>query len=198
MYSVEVLDSNDTRISVRLVGFPIQYGNALRRICLSGIPIYAIDRVDIVENTSVLADEGLAHRLALIPLTTPPEDVTVEDSRVMLILDSGNVVGESSTITTEKLSSEDPNVKPVSDNIPIVKLAPSQKVVAECYAILGRGTDHAKWNAANVSTLTGTEEEGLILTIESAGSMNPTDILVAGMDEMVNRLSKFQSMVTEP
>ena len=49
-------------------------------------------------------------------------------------------------------------VKPVSDKIPIVQLAPGQKIKIECYARLGRGTEHAKWNSSNIATLTDTEQ----------------------------------------
>lgn len=57
-------------MSVKLKGIPLQYANALRRICLNGVPVFAIDTVDIIENSSVLVDEALAHRLALIPIKT--------------------------------------------------------------------------------------------------------------------------------
>ena len=68
--SLEVVKKDSQKISVKLKGVPIQYANALRRICLNGVPIFAIDTVDIIENSSVLPDEGLAHRLGLIPITT--------------------------------------------------------------------------------------------------------------------------------
>ena len=57
-------------MSVKLKGIPLQYANALRRICLNGVPVFAIDTVDIIENSSVLADEGIAHRLGMIPIKT--------------------------------------------------------------------------------------------------------------------------------
>ena len=209
MYSVEVLSRDDDRITVRLHGFPIQYANALRRICLNGLPILAIDTVDILENTSVLADEGLAHRLGLVPLITVQNQINTPEScdcgrdegcvncRVLFILDSGSA-GETTTLTTARLSSDNPTVRPVSDDIPIVRLAPSQKVDVECYARLGRGTDHAKWNASNVSILTGTEEEGLVLTVESTGAMDPAEILLAGMDELVQRLESLRERAVHP
>ncbi|PIY88735.1 MAG: DNA-directed RNA polymerase subunit alpha, partial [Nitrosopumilales archaeon CG_4_10_14_0_8_um_filter_34_8] len=67
MSSLEVINKDNQKISIKLKGIPLQYANALRRICLNGIPVFAIDTVDIIENSSVLPDEGLAHRLGLIP-----------------------------------------------------------------------------------------------------------------------------------
>ena len=207
MYSVEVLSKDDNRIAVRLDGFPIQYANALRRICLNGVPVFAIDTVEIVENSSVLADEGLAHRLALVPLTTPRGTFNTTETcgcgreegcancRVMLILDSDKST-ETATLTTARLSSEDPAVQPVSDDIPIVELAPAQRVVVECYARLGRGTEHAKWNSANISVLTGTEEDGLVLTVESSGAMKPEDIILAGVEELAGRLAELRDALS--
>ena len=68
--SLDVISKDSQKIAIKLKGVPLQYANALRRVCLNGVPVFAIDTVDIIENTSVLPDEGLAHRLGLIPLKT--------------------------------------------------------------------------------------------------------------------------------
>lgn len=206
MYSVEVIDKDDASITIRMNGFPIQYANALRRICLNGVPTFAIETVDVIENTSIFADEYLAHRLALVPLTTPPDKYSMPDEfdseeediysscSVMLVLDSGKT-DQTTDVTSARLSSEDPDVRPVNDNIPIATLAPMQKVVMECHARLGRGTEHAKWNSANISVLTGTEEDGFELKVETTGSLNPADIIVAGMKELSVRLEDFRQVI---
>ena len=82
----------------------------------------------------------------------------------MLVLDSGES-DVTRTVLTNELSSEDDSITPTSDKIPIVELAPGQKIKVECYARLGRGTEHAKWNSANVSMLTetGKDDERLLL-----------------------------------
>lgn len=205
--SLEVISKDNNKISVKLKGVPLQYANALRRVCLNGVPVFAIDTVDIVENSSVLPDEGLAHRLGLIPLKTDlkrfnepykcecQSDTGCSNCRVMLVLDSGDS-DVTRIILSNEISSEDDAVKPVSDKIPIVQLAPGQRIKVECYARLGRGTEHAKWNASNISTLTDTDKEGeKILTIESTGALNPEQIIISGVDEVSNRLGQFKEMI---
>lgn len=206
--SLEVVSKDKHKIAIKLRDVPMQYANALRRVCLNGVPIFAIDTVDVVENSSVLPDEGLAHRLGLIPITTdssrfnePSEcecqsETGCSNCKVMLVLDSGNS-NETRSILSDELSSEDDLIKPISDKIPIVQLAPGQRIKIECYAKLGRGTEHAKWNSANVATLTDTEESENIklLTIESTGSLNPEQIVIAGVDEINSRLNQFKDMI---
>lgn len=52
-----------------LVGVDASIANAFRRILLAEVPTLAIEEVFIFDNTSVIQDEVLAHRLGLIPLT---------------------------------------------------------------------------------------------------------------------------------
>ena len=207
--SLEIISKDSKKISVKLKGVPLQYANALRRICLNGVPVFAVDTVDIIENTSVLPDEGLAHRLGLIPMKTDlsrfnepskcdcHSETGCSNCKVMLVLDSGDS-DVTRTILSSDLSSEDDSVKPVSDNIPIIQLAPGQKIKLECYARLGRGTEHAKWNSANISTLTDTDKEGeSTLTVESTGALEPEQIILSGTDEVNNKLGEFKDMISQ-
>lgn len=205
--SLEVISKDNQKIAIKLKGVPLQYANALRRVCLNGVPVFAIDTVDIIENSSVLPDEGLAHRLGLIPLKTDlsrfnepskcdcKSEAGCSNCRVMLVLDSGDSE-VTRTILSNELSSEDETVKAVSDKIPIVQLAPGQRIKIECYARLGRGTEHAKWNSANISTLIDTDKEDeKVLTVESTGALNPEQIVLAGVEEVSNRLGQFKETI---
>jgi DNA-directed RNA polymerase subunit D len=192
LYSIKVLNDDDKKISIRLKGVSLQYANALRRICLNGVPVFAIDTVDMIENSSVIADEDISHRLGMIPLKTELSSFNESDSRVMLVLDSGDIQSPR-TITTAELSSQDEVVKPISDKIPIAYLAPGQRVRLEAYARLGRGTEHAKWNSANISVLTNTDKEDEhVLTVETTGALKPSEIILTGIDELSKRLEEFK------
>ncbi|MCH1518932.1 MAG: DNA-directed RNA polymerase subunit D [Nitrosopumilus sp.] len=194
MSSLDVITKDSERIALKLKGVPLQYANALRRVCLNGVPVFAIDTVDIIENTSVLPDEGLAHRLGLIPLKTDLSKYN-ESDKILLVLDSGESE-ETRAVLSGELSSEDESVKPVSEKIPIVQLAPGQKIKIECYARLGRGTEHAKWNSSNISMLTDTDKDDeKILTVESTGALNPEQIVLEGVQEVSRRVVEFKDMI---
>ena len=205
--SLDVISKDSEKIAIKLKGVPLQYANALRRVCLNGVPVFAIDTVDIIQNTSVLPDEGLAHRLGLIPLKTDlkrfnepskcdcQSESGCSNCKVLLVLDSGEAE-ESRSVLSSELSSEDETVKPTSDKIPIVQLAPGQQIKIECYARLGRGTEHAKWNSSNLATLTDTnKDDEKILTVESTGALNPEQIVLEGVEEVSRRVVEFKDMI---
>ena len=197
--SLEIINENEEKVSVKIKGVPLQYANALRRICLNGVPIYAVESVDVLENSSVLADEGVAHRVGLIPLKTDLESSKAdnENDKIMLTLDSG-ISDETRTILSGDLKSQDSNVVPTSDDIPIVTLAPGQSIKFEAYARLGKGTEHAKWNSANIVTLTESDKDDeRILTVESTGALNPKHIILSSVEQLASKLSEFKTTISE-
>ena len=190
--SIQVLTSDDKKISIKIKGVSSHYANALRRICLNGVPIFAIDTVDIIENSSVLPDEGIAHTLGLIPLKTELDGSDEFNSRVVLVLDS-EATESTKVVMSAELESKDQVVKPISNQIPIIHLAPGQRVKLEAYARLGRGTEHSKWNSANISVLTNTDKtDEYILTVETTGALEPKQIIIAGIEELSKRLEEFK------
>ena len=195
--SIQIITKEDNKISIKLKGISLHHANALRRICLNGVPVFAIDTVDVIENSSVLADEGIAHRLAMIPLHSDISKSDESDSRVILVLDSGEIE-TTRTVTSAELISQDGVVKPVSDKIPIVQLAPGQKLKVESYAKLGRGTEHAKWNSANISALINSDKnDEYVLTIETTGALEPQEIILSGIDELAKRLNGFKEIIDD-
>jgi len=137
--------------------------NSLRRIIIAEVPAMAINEVVVIENSSMLHDEILAHRLGLIPLKTDldsynlPEECSCKSElgcnlcRVSLTMD---VEAKDSirTVYSGDFIAENPNVRPVSEKIPLVKLAPNQRLKLEAYARLGKGEKHARWQPVSVCT----------------------------------------------
>lgn len=153
---IKVLERDDRNMRMLIKGVDTPFINALRRNVLAEVPCMSIDDVVIIENSSVLHDEIIAHRLGLIPLKTDldsynlPEECTCKSEfgcdlcRVTLTLDREAKEG-TITVYSGELVSENPNIVPVSDKIPIVKLVKGQKLRLEAYARLGKGKNHAKW-----------------------------------------------------
>jgi DNA-directed RNA polymerase subunit D len=160
---VKVLEKDDTNMHILVRGVDVSFMNALRRIVLSEVPSMAIDEVVIIENSSVLQDEIIAHRLGLVPLRTDldsynlPEECSCRSEfgcnlcRVTLALDVEAKEG-ARTVYSADLISENPSIVPVSDKIPILKLAKEQKIKLEAYARLGKGKNHAKWQPVSMCT----------------------------------------------
>ncbi len=206
--SVEVVEKSDERIVVRFNNIPRQYVNSLRRLAISEVPTLAIDDVVILENSSVMHDEAVAHRLGLIPLRTDPgrfvmphecdckSTLGCSKCRVLLVLDS-EANEKTLVVTSGEMVSEDELVKPVSKDIPIVALAPNQKLKFEAYARLGIGKDHAKWQPTAAAVVKdGKDESEIILMIESNGALTAGEIVTVAAEQLVSKVKSFKQLVS--
>jgi DNA-directed RNA polymerase I and III subunit RPAC1 len=70
---VDIIRSDDLEMEFDLVGVDASIANAFRRILIAEVPTMAIETVYVFNNTSVIQDEVLAHRLGLIPIKANPE-----------------------------------------------------------------------------------------------------------------------------
>ena len=70
MVEIQILDKTDDFMRFIVRGVNAPFVNALRRIILTEVPSMAIDEIVILENSSILNDEILAHRMGFIPLKT--------------------------------------------------------------------------------------------------------------------------------
>ena len=80
---VDVMELKDDMCKFVLSNTDTSVANALRRVMIAEVPTMAIDLVNIMENSSALQDEFLAHRLGLIPLCVE-NDARYEYNRVRL------------------------------------------------------------------------------------------------------------------
>ncbi len=153
---IEVLEKDETNLRIVVKDAEIPLMNALRRIALAEVPSMAIDEVVMIENSSILQDEMIAHRLGLVPLKTDldsynlPEDCECKSEfgcalcRVTLTFNAESNEG-TRVVYSGEMVSENPDIVPVAEKVPIVKLAKGQKLKLEAYARLGKGKTHAKW-----------------------------------------------------
>jgi DNA-directed RNA polymerase subunit D len=156
---------------------------------MSEVPVMAIDDVMILENNSVMYDEILAHRLGLVPVTTDqtynlPEDCTCkselgcEKCRASFSLEI-EAQDPVEVVYSSHLKPENPDVKPVSEKIPIVKLTRGQRLKLEAYARLGRGKLHAKWQPVSACTYSYDEKARTFnFLVESTGTLSPEKLVL--------------------
>lgn len=175
MPRVSVLELSSTRVSFSLEGVDASVSNAIRRICVAEVPTLAIDLVEVIENSSVLCDEFISHRLGLIPLVSTiakemsfPYDFSGTDytgsTEVEFELHARGNSEHTCDVTSDDLVCYDKRVYPVKHTnhdasnydsakaaILIVKLRKHQEVKLRCVARKGIGKDHAKWSPVSTA-----------------------------------------------
>ena len=81
-FKIEVQSLDEEEMVFDMIGIDPAIANAFRRILLSEVPTMAIEKVFILNNTSMIQDEMLSHRLGLIPIKADPrkfKDKNAED-----------------------------------------------------------------------------------------------------------------------
>jgi len=221
---VEILSLSGDTIRFLLRGADIALANALRRTMISELPCMTIDDIFFFDNSSVLPDETLAHRLGLVPLTTDLDSYALPDRceckselgcsrcRVVLTLDV-KADAEPRTVYSGDLVSEDPKIRPASPDIELVKLAPRQSVKFEAYARLGVGKTHAKWQPVSMcvfqhvsddeiaalggsaSGASATKGGCFLFTVESNGCLPPERIVAESARILIQKLDELSGKV---
>lgn len=158
--NLEVIEKNEQKLIFIIENISIEMANAIRRIILTEIPVFAIEEVIILKNDSPLYDEIVAHRLGMIPLKTSLENYNLPRDcdcggfgcplcQVSLTCEVNNDTNKNLVVYSGDLNSNDPNIVPTHDKIPILKIDKDSKIIIECYAILGLAKDHVKFSAVS-------------------------------------------------
>ncbi|KAG9275382.1 DNA-directed RNA polymerases I and III subunit RPAC1 [Astyanax mexicanus] len=71
-FRLNIAHMDENTLEFDMVGIDAAIANAFRRILLAEVPTMAIEKVFIYNNTSIIQDEILAHRLGLVPIKADP------------------------------------------------------------------------------------------------------------------------------
>jgi len=203
----KIVSLTEDTIKFLLEGVDVAFANALRRTMVSEVPIMTIDDIFYFDNSSLVPDELLAHRIGLVPLKTNldsfvlPEDCDCNAElgcpkcRAVLTMDV-EATDDNVTVYSGDLASEDPSMAPASTKIPLAKLAPGQAIRFEAYAQLGQGKVHVKWSPVsmcvyhNVALVPGKDKASMQECVEACG---PALAVVEGERLKVIDIQGFES-----
>ena len=174
MTDIEIKSKTDEELVFDIKGVDPTIVNTLRRIMIAEVPTMAIETVIINQNTSIIPDEVLAHRLGLIPILADandfiekkPEEDFNEQNSMKFTLNVKCFTDNNGKIINNNIFSKDLIFVPqgqqeqkfynnknkkysiglVHDDILINKLTPGMELDLECYCVKGIGRVHAKWS----------------------------------------------------
>ncbi|ORX59736.1 hypothetical protein DM01DRAFT_1381268 [Hesseltinella vesiculosa] len=72
-FKVTINRLSEHSVEFDLVGVDASVANAFRRVMIAEVPTMAIENVYVMNNTSIIHDEVLSHRLGLVPIRAPPD-----------------------------------------------------------------------------------------------------------------------------
>lgn len=172
--NIEIKSKTKEELVFDITGVDPTLVNTLRRIMIAEIPTMAIETVIINQNTSIIPDEVLAHRLGLIPILADADDFGEkkenedfnEKNCIKFTLNVKCEKNKNGIINNEQIFSRDLNLEflgdqknkfydnktkkytigLVNDDIYLNKLAPGMEIDLVCYCVKGIGRTHAKWS----------------------------------------------------
>lgn len=159
--------------------------NVIRRIILRDVYTYAIEKVTIVENTSVMHDEMLTDRLALVPLRvtyngTPPECI-------QLNMNISCENGTKNVYSRDILHAANDNVDVTvpHPDILLAVLTEGQCINIQAECIRGNGEQHYKF-APTTTTDVIKEGNNVKLYAELIGQITKDELLEQVSDKFKN------------
>ncbi len=166
--SLKILHLEDRKIIFEIDGITPSIANSLRRTIVGDIPKLAIHDVkihhgqirdkegNVYDSSMPLFDEVVSHRLGLIPLVTDLKMNFRDECScggkgcpLCTVTYSINKLGPCTVYSGDIVPVGNPDAVPSDPDIPIVKLGKSQAMLVSADAILGRGTQHSKWQVSS-------------------------------------------------
>lgn len=180
-FRVEVKAKTEDEIQFDMIGVDASIANTVRRVLIAEVPTMAVESCFVYENTSIMHDEILAHRLGLVPIRADPlqfdfvGDVDLDEkNHIMfelkvkctknpaaaadetdpdkLYLNSRVTTGQMKWVPVGNQADTFGTIAPVHDDILLVKLRPGQEIDLKMHCVKGIGKDHAKWSPVGTAS----------------------------------------------
>ncbi len=186
---IKILEKDNEKIKIEVSNINPAIAAMIRRAIIAEIPTLAIETVKIIKNDSVLRDEILANRLGLIPLTFDKNKVKKGKYNVKLFIKKKG----GGYVYTKDMISENSEVVPMYDNIPITYLNENDELEIECETEVGFGKMHAKWQAGNCGYYYSNDK--FVFNIETTSFYKPEELFSEALDVIIKKLEDLEKSI---
>jgi DNA-directed RNA polymerase subunit D len=188
--NIKMLSSTEYESNFILEHSTPAIANKLRKHIMSNIPVFAIDTIEFIDNTSVLINDQIIQRLSYIPIVSSivddfnvynecPCDKDCEKCSISFYINVTNNTPEPLEVSSFDIHIDNPNVTVYSDSkysIPITRLTQNQTCHIRGKIKKGKGSQHSKWSPVGTVSykflpqftfkrkLTSSEKEKLVRT----------------------------------
>ena len=173
-----IIKNTDSELQIVLHNCDHVLANTLRRIMIAQVPTLAIEFVQFSDNTTVLPEEFIAHRLGLLPIKGE-----LEEAKILFDKTAGPDVEEWSSGDLQL----PPGIELVHSDIPLIKANKGQRLAFVAITKKGCGEEHAKWSPVSTCFFKA-HPKGTLLHIESVGQLSPMKILKTAFEILDKKL----------
>jgi len=203
---IRIIKKAAEKMDFAVEGVSLAFANALRRIMISEVPTMAVAWADVHDNTSVLFDEMLVHRIGLLPVKFDPDKFNFMEEckcegKGCSLCQSVFVVHKTGPgmVYSGDMKSSNKTVKFTDEKFPVVELLKNQELKLEAVARLGRGTEHSRYQAAIVGYEYDSEAKPLQFTfhMETVSGLKPEYILTKAVEILKEKSAEFKEQAVK-
>ena len=99
---------------------------------------------------------------------------------------------EEGFVLSGSISSDDPKIVPVDEEIPVTKLFGDKAIELNLKAVLGKGREHAKWSPAHAYLKEGDKDE-VMLVLEPYGQLDAKEVFNKALDILVEKIDELEA-----
>mmetsp|Transcript_16563 Transcript_16563/g.25729 ORF Transcript_16563/g.25729 Transcript_16563/m.25729 type:complete len:339 (+) Transcript_16563:2466-3482(+) len=162
-FRIEINSKETNNCVIKIDNVPIPLLNSIRRLAIAETMSLAIEKVYFFDNSSIIPDEIIAHRLGLVPIRTIPDILDffndkLPSQKIILSLAKSVPIGHSKNFSIYsknlKLKTyglflpmiKNNQINSIFRDILLLKLSPGQKIKCECHCKIGTGSQNCKFS----------------------------------------------------